>query len=128
MKFSNEIPPIYEKILRYIPAVDWDGGVIICYGDTIHCKFDIPADKVAHESVHVKQQEKDKDAWWDRYLTDLEFRKSQELEAYKFEADFIRRTVKDRNLRFKLIHDIAKDFSSPLYGSIISFNEALSVV
>lgn len=106
MIFSKQIPPVYEKCHEQF-GVNWSKGVIITYGDTIYCKYDLTPDKIAHESVHVKQQSKmDKDVWWDRYFSDSKFRLQQELEAYRAEANFIRRTVGDRNDRARLFRDI----------------------
>lgn len=127
LQTSKETPPIYNEIRKYL-KVNWDNGVIICYGDTAYCKYDIPPDKLAHESVHVEQQKDDPDKWWNRYLKDVEFRKEQELEAYRFEADFIKRYVKDRNARWILLNDIAKDMSSSMYGGIWTFEEAQKLI
>ena len=128
MKLSKEKPPIYQKCVDKF-GIDWEKGIIFTYGDTIHCKYDLTPDKIVHEKTHIKQQEEyGRDKWWDRYFEDVEFRLSQEIEAYKNEANFIKKNIKDRNSQFKLIHGIAKDLSSSIYGNIITYSEALKLV
>lgn len=124
----NEKPPIYDKILEHFP-VDWEDGVIMTYGDKVYCKYGLTMAKIAHEMIHVKQQtEMDKDEWWDKYFTDPSFRLKQELEAYMTESQYIKSAVKDRNERWRMIRKNALDLSSPMYGSIISFQEAYKLL
>ncbi len=92
MILSNEKPPVYERCHKVFGA-DWDKGITITYGDSVHCKFDISqvADLLVHERVHIRQQtEMGKDIWWERYFTDKEFRLSQEIEAYKAQIAWMR--------------------------------------
>jgi hypothetical protein len=122
-EFSTTKPPVYP-LLKEKFGIDWDNGIIITYGKTIHCKQPIPPEKMVHELVHVKQQTNPEE-WWNRYLLDKDFRLSQELEAYKKEAQFIKDNIKDRNGRYMYIHQMAKDLSSHIYGNVISFNDAM---
>jgi hypothetical protein len=124
-KTSTGQPDIYPLLNKKF-GVEWDNGVIITYGDTVHCKYHIPADKIIHENVHVKQQtDYGVKAWWDRYFIEEKFRLSQELEAYKAEAKFIKNNIKDRNGRYMFIHQMAKELSSSMYGNIITLDQAL---
>lgn len=128
MKLSKEKPPIYQRCVDKF-GVDWEKGVIFTYEDTIHCKFDLGPDKIIHEKTHIDQQkEYGVEKWWDRYLEDEKFRLSQELEAYKNEANFIKNNIKDRNKRFMFLHLIARDLSSSMYGNIITYQEVFKIV
>jgi hypothetical protein len=128
MKLSHDIPAIYHKCHEKF-GVNWSKGVIITYGDTVYCKYDLGQDKIVHESTHIKQQEKiDKDEWWNKYLEDKDFRLSQEVEAYRNEAKFIRKSIKDRNSQARLLHQIYIDLSSSIYGNICTFNEAKNFI
>ncbi len=130
VKFSNEKPPIYERcVAAFGPMVDWDDGIIFTYGDTIHCKGDIPPDLVVHESVHIRQQTAmGADKWWDKYLVDAAFRLSQEVEAYKAQVKWIYANVKDRNESFRLRAKIYGFLSSSLYGNLVTSAEARALV
>lgn len=123
----NKKPPVYDRCAEQF-GVDWEDGVIFTYGDTIFCKNKVHPCKVAHEKVHIKQQGDDPDAWWDRYFEDPQFRLEQELEAYKAETRWMNQNMRDRNERFRAIRQNAKDISSSVYGSIISFDEALKIL
>ena len=128
MILSKEQPNIYP-LLHQAFGVEWENGIIITYGDTVHCKYDLTPDKIAHEQVHVDQQRaQGKLFWWSMYLFSSKFRLDQELEAYRAEAAFIKERVRDRNLRAKCITDICRDLSGPMYGNIITFDEAKKIL
>jgi hypothetical protein len=84
-----------------------------------------------HESIHSSQQEGNETIgklWWQKYLQDSEFRASQELEAYAAQYGFIKVQIKDRNRQDKHLRELAKMLSSKMYGSIISFSEAMKAI
>lgn len=121
-------PPIIYKRLRKEFHVSWEDGVIITYFPHIYWRGgdQLPQEKVAHEKVHLRQQEKlTPEVWWDRFFTDKEFRLQQEVEAYKSEIEYLRRMVPDRNKRFKMIQSIAKDLSGFIYGNMCTYQEAM---
>lgn len=123
MKFSTEKPPNWNEITKHFP-VEWD-GVIVTYGDTIHCNKEIGPQKEAHESIHISYQlEMGVEEWWKKYFEDPNFRLLQETVAYLNEAKWIQDNIKDKNARFKKLNQIATDLSSPMYGNIISKEEA----
>ncbi len=123
-KVSNQIPAVYQKC-HEVFGVEWDDGIVITYGDTVYSKFPISPDLKVHEVTHVIQQrEMGKDVWWKKYFEDVEFRLSQEKEAYINQSKWIKNNVKDRNERFRRLNKIANDLSSFVYGNIISKSEA----
>ena len=128
---SPEIPTIYHKLHDKF-GVEWEGdeNIIICNGDTIHCKAaPIPPEKLVHEIEHVKRQKiYGKDLWWDRYISDDSFRLGEELLAYRAEYAFIFKNIKDRELRFQLLWEMARSLSGKTYGSIIEFSEAQKLI
>lgn len=126
MKIKNELPPNYDEIKKYFPSADFNKGTLFTYGDTCYCQSITP-DLVVHEETHVKQQ-LDPKAWWDRYFTDIQFRLSQEVEAYRNQWQWIKKNIKDRNSRFRLLSRICMDLSGTLYGNIVSFDEAKRLI
>ncbi len=129
MKYSPRKPEIYEKIIKYLPHADWDKGIAICYGDTIYSKNPISPDIASHEEIHMyQQQELGPEEWWDKYLKDKAFRFSQELEAYQYQVKFIKLVIKDRNVKYKMIHRLAIDISSDMYDNMISYSQAMTLL
>jgi hypothetical protein len=127
-KISTDIPKIYARLNKEF-GVEWDKGVIITYGGIIHCKSGkISPDLLVHELVHVKQQEGwDADEYAEKYLTDKQFRYDMEIEAYKAQAEWLRRNVSDvRQLHRILVHIWTS--LSTMYGELISFEEAQEII
>src|SRR5690349_933124 len=120
MVVSSIKPDIYAILNRRF-GVEWDRGVIITYAPLVHCKDNLDKfpEKIIHESVHLEQQGKNPQAWWDRYLVDPYFRLEQEVDAYGAEVRWILKNVKDRNRRYRMINQCASDLSSNMYGYII---------
>jgi len=124
MKFSTNKPPCYDRLASVFP-IDWDSGIAITYKDTIYSKHPLPLHKIVHEQVHLEQQKGVVDeSFVDKYITDPAFRLEMELQAYRTERDWIKINVKDRNLKVKMIDQIYKDLSLPIYGDIIKYSDA----
>lgn len=127
MKIEHIKPPNWDKIVERFP-VKWNKGVIVTYGDKIYCDSDIGTQKEVHECVHIGQQKRvGVDKWWEKYLADPSFVFSQELEAYTAEVKWIRKQTKDKNQRFKAIRQVCLDFSSPMYGNVIDYENATKI-
>lgn len=135
MKIVNYEPPqwIYEECREKFGA-DFYRGTIFTYGSNIHVAGGaISDDLLVHESTHIRQQAifpGGPDAWWKRYLSDSEFRISQELEAYKAQFEFVCKAyrIKGRQGRFNAAKPFAELLSSPLYGKGIGIYEALRLI
>jgi hypothetical protein len=128
VKFSKQKPPVYERCEEMF-GVKWKKGIIMTYGNTIHCKYRLKEPKITHESIHVRQQlETGVEEWWDRYFEDEQFRLDQEVEAYKAEIKWIRHNVKGMDLKSRMIEKIVDDISSEIYGSIVTKKEALELL
>lgn len=128
----NERPPIYEAViaagLRFNPR-----SVLFAYDGKIWNPGgqEVPTDVIAHEGVHLAQQKAYPggcDAWWGRYLTDAYFRIEQEAEAYATQYAFICGYVKDRNQRSRVLQDLARFLSGPMYGNTVSHSAAVKLI
>lgn len=130
MKIVKAYPPNFTDILTAIPAVKLKRNIIFTYGDTIYnpAGNKLPADLIAHEEVHQRQQERiGIEEWWRNYLTRDTFRVVEELEAYKVQAVVIQQQ-NGRDMRRKKLKAIIKDFSGSMYGGIISPDEAKELI
>jgi len=128
MNISKEYPPNIKKIRDAFPI---DVNTVFTYGDTLYAPlvtFRIPPDLIEHETVHKIQQGDDPELWWDRYIFDPEYRYVQELQAYRSQYKFYCGKVKDRNARTRFLVRLAHDFSSPLYGNIVKFFDAVALI
>lgn len=132
MKIINEKPPIYDMIVQ--SGMTPSPHTIYAYGDAIYNPggFDLETKEnehyIVHESVHCRQQGDNPDYWWSRYLDDHFFRIQMEIEAYAEQYDFICKTNKDRNQRFKILHNMARILASPIYGNVIGQQSALQLI
>ena len=128
MKVIYEYPPVYDDIIRagLKPGKD----TVFAYGDAIYNPNNVPItpDLEVHEAVHMRQQANDVADWWIKYLTDLQFRLEQEIEAYQAQYLFICKVVKDRNRQHKILSKIAEFLSGPLYGGIITHSDAMEII
>jgi hypothetical protein len=128
MKFSYKCPPIYKRLHDDF-GVEWKDGLVITYGDTVHCIRPLTPDLVAHEQIHIDQQLAfGVEAWWDKYISDAKFRFDQEVKAYKNQAFFINVHVIDHNQRFSIKHRLAMDLSGPMYGMLCTYTEAMKLL
>ena len=111
-----------------------DKTTVFTYGDTIYNPSggELSRDVVVHESVHEQQQlmlkrwwRSGARAWWNLYIKDPEFRLAQELQAYQTQYFFLLQGGMNRDRLAKRISDMAYSLSSPMYGNIISYADAV---
>lgn len=121
-------PNIYD-VLHNKFGVEWDNGIIITVYPYVYCKFELPPDKIVHESIHLRQQKAmTPQIWWQKFLDDPSFRLEQEVEAHRREAQFIRKNIKDRNAAFHYVREIAQNLSSKIYGELVTYSEAMALL
>jgi hypothetical protein len=135
MKVINEKPPIWADIKK---AFDFDERTtIFTYKDAIWnpAGFHVTDDLQVHETVHQFQQAAMKKwyangsiLWWNRYLRDKEFRLEQELQAYRAQYQFVRTRVKNREELVRHLSNMAYALSSPMYGNVIGYAEAIKSI
>lgn len=128
MKISKENPPNWKEIQQFLYP-DTGSNAIFCYGDTV---YNVPTDTLrddlmVHEQVHSVQQGIDPKGWWDKYLTDSQFRLGQELEAYGSQYAFLK-TIVPKNNHWRVLYDLARDLSLPIYGLNIIHADAESKI
>lgn len=106
--FSKSVP-----VFTYCPHI---------YVPTGHV---LPAEYLVHEKIHLKQQEKmTPDAWWNKWLTDTNFRILEEVEAYAHQLHYFRGAPS--RWFTKMRSQLAVHLASPSYGSCIEFGVAES--
>ena len=128
MKIIADYPPNFKAIeKRFGPLSD---SVIFTYGGNIYVPAggEIASHLMVHEEIHSKQQGDNPKSWWKRYLKDEKFRLEQEVEAYRAQFSFFKRTIKDRNRQTRFLYKIAADLSGTMYGSIVTHREAMSLI
>lgn len=131
MKISMQKPPIYERLEEAFGKGLWERGVLITYGDTVHCaKGSMSADLQEHEQVHIDRQAAYPGghvAWWERYLIDPKFRLEEELAAYRVQVAYINRYTPNKRKRQDKLHWIAKSMSES-YGDMITYGQARNLL
>lgn len=118
-------PPNFDAIQRKLRGA-WGKTTVFTYGHQIYVADGKPIPKsiVAHEVIHVRQQEiMGRDEWWERYLADPAFRFSQELEAHRMELS-VALTEGGRKHRRMVAALIAKRLSGPLYDNHCTLSHA----
>lgn len=127
MKIINEFPPNYHDIIEKI-NIPADMIVVFAYGPTLYnpSGAKIQDHIIVHEETHFRQQlnhSEGIDGWWREYLNDVSFRLSQELEAYAYQYDFVKKNYSSKQVR-KFLQEIASLLAGPLYGSMLSAGAA----
>lgn len=128
MKTVVAYPPNFEEIAERFPFAR-NPGVIFTYGETIFnpSNAQIGGALRAHEAVHAQRQGTEEagiQAWWRRYLDDPMFRLEEELLAHRTEYRASKTYVRDRNALAVELDSIARRLSGPLYGGLISYQQA----
>lgn len=131
MKIQHTYPPNIGRIR----AVMGDRFLVqhadayFCYGDVIYIPSGgkISASEIAHEHTHSIRQGEDPDAWWEQWLTNMEFRILEELIAHRVEY---RVAVKGANRaqRRAALSGIAARLSGPMYGRAMSIKTAKHLI
>lgn len=127
---KGERPPNFEKIRKVFPSAT-QRGVIFTFGHKIYVPSgeDIPESLIAHETIHAKRQgrfSRTIESWWDEYLSDKNFRFSEELLAHRKEFEWFKNSTRDERL-FALGY-ISRRLSSPLYGNMITYKKAKAMI
>lgn len=127
MKVVVARPPLFDLIsVRFNVA---GRAVFYAWGDTIYNPggVTIPPELMAHEAVHGRRQGSDVEGWWRRYIDDPKFRLAEEIPAHVEEYRLICQTGGRHERRAGLVN-VARRLSSPLYGRLISLDEAKRVI
>lgn len=128
MKIVKDYPPNIAAIRE---KFDLRGkNVVFTYGDKLYVPSGagIPDNLMKHEETHTKQQGKDVEGWWDRYLVDNQFRLEQEVEAYQAQYKYVVENGASRQVKRDFLQYIARDLSGPIYGHVVSFEQAKQLI
>lgn len=117
-----EYPPNIEDIKKVFPL---NKDVVFCYGNVIYnpSKLHLSDDLLVHEGTHAERMQLNPALWWKQYLEDPAFRLVEELLAYRRQWLYLNNRDRQR-----MGPVFARILSSPLYGGIISFKEALTKI
>lgn len=120
----GEYPPNYKAITDVFDIKDHP-GIVFTYGEKLYIPSGEKPDKhlLRHEETHERQHaEIGADSWWERYLVDPGFRFEQELEAYRNQYRSMATLTLEQRIGY--LNHIASDLAGPMYGNILTFEEA----
>src|SRR3990167_1931247 len=122
IKFINEFPPFFQDIIK--AGMKPEPTTIYPFSNVIYnpSGLDIPQDVMIHEAVHIRQQGENPADWWQKYITDKDFRLNQELEANQEQYKFVCKVFKDRNKQARTLLAIARNMSGEVYNLNVSIN------
>ena len=127
VKILTERPPNWEAIADVF--MPWNiQNAVFTYGDTVYNPngYPLSEDLKAHEAVHVERQQMP-EAWWTLYLHDPVFRMREELMAYQAQYAYAVKNY-NRQRRKVLLNAIAKDLAGPMYGRLMTKDEAKDLI
>lgn len=124
----GKYPPNYDKIAKTFDIKD-KPGIVFTYGDKLFVPSGnrIDVHLLEHEEVHAKQQKQmGIEKWWERYLEDPGFRLQQEVDAYRIQY----KSMANLSVRERVgyLDHIANDLSGPMYGSLMTKEEARFII
>jgi hypothetical protein len=131
LEVVKEYPPNIDKIDAAL-HVRKQVGIIYAYGGKIYApdsSNDLSYDLHEHERVHFQQQERygGSEAWWDRYLSDVQFRLDQEVEAYRAQLAYVDAHF-GRTSRRHARDYICSTLASAMYGNLVSKKQAAALL
>lgn len=126
----GQYPPNYKAIAEVFNIENYD-GIVFTYGDDLYVPGgkSVPLDRhlMIHEETHQHQQNSmGVENWWDKYLVDVSFRFGQELEAYRNQYKSM--NTLPLNVRLDYLDHLARDLSGPMYGNIMTKDEAKAYI
>lgn len=129
MRIERARPPNYDDIVAVFPFAKGK-PVYFTYGDTIFNPAGVTISRslMAHEEVHSARQQIDgPQQWWARYLLEPAFRLEEELAAHRCEYAVATQGA-GRGVRRSTLKLIAQRLAGPLYGKMISLDEAKRLI
>ena len=67
--------------------------------------------------------------WWEKYLTDDDFRLAQELDAYAVQYGYVKELPQvDAKKSAWFLDRCAETLSSPMYGNLLTFQKAKTAI
>lgn len=146
MKIIKAYPPNYVQIRTAFPQVVGRQGILYAWGDRIYnpSGVNLPWWLKEHEEVHGSRQshvfhpqntalgtEWENDAirtWWDKYITDPNFRLWEEILAHRAEWEVYSSLYVNRAQQKTYLASMAERLSGPLYNNMIGLAEAVKEI
>lgn len=127
MQVKKALPPNYEAIK--LAGFGGDEHAIYTYGDTCYTltEREIPEDILAHEEQHSKQQGNNPDAYIHQWLTDKDFRRESEVEAYAVQLNFLKKQ-QGAKIAYALLPEMAKNLASASYKLGLTYHQAETLI
>lgn len=120
-------PPMYDQI-----AAKFDLGprTIFTWHDKIYNPSGgrVSGDLMAHEIIHMVQQNGFPATWWRRYLDESEFRLDQEVQAYGRQYEYLCSQNSNRNFQFQVLMQLGLFLSGPMYGNLTTLENATQLI
>lgn len=118
-------PPNFADIVAVFPRARGE-HVIFSYAPFVYVPSgnELPMHLVKHEEIHVERQGKDPAGWWEKYLTDMQFRFDEELIAHRAEYKYLSDTLTGSRRREIALNTVSHRLASSLYGNMITIREA----
>lgn len=143
MRIIRDRPPLFDDIDRVFDVrgknviFAWGGSIFVPSGS-----LEIHPSLVCHERLHGDRQldycppgngfvldpERRIHLWWQRYLVDIEFRRTEEELAHLAEYRYLCEHAGGRNQRRRHLSIVASKLSSPLYGPMMNKATARKVL
>ena len=120
-------PDIFERCEKEFGVV-WE-NTIFANDPHIHTKHELTDDIIEHELIHIRQQRDSggKDKWWEVYFNDPNQRLIWEMEAYKYQYNFLKDKI-ERGKLASLAYFWALNLSGKAYGFLLNTDEALKQI
>ena len=129
-KIIRANPPLIALIEQTFPIKGRE--ILFAWGDTIYNPAGIdpiPEALIRHELVHMHRQGSYVTEWWQKYLTDPEFRLMEEIPAHVVEyGAWIATPGISRTQRRFVLRKVAERLSSQLYGGLVTFAHARDMI
>jgi hypothetical protein len=140
MQVVRDRPPLFDLIDKKFNVRG--KPVIFAWGATIFVpsgSLEVAPQLKAHEAVHggrqllmhadLKMSDEERiEAWWMRYIDDIEFRRKEETLAHIAEYRHLCEHAGGRNQRRRHMSIISSKLSNPLYGPLMNKAQAREVL
>lgn len=130
MRVIKAFPPNFSRIASTFP-VKGIPGILYAYGDKLYNPSGVSVSPwiEAHEAIHMSRQEaRGVEEWWGLYLIDPAFRLFEEVLSHKAEFHAYDNWMHNPKKLARYLDMIAKRLSSPLYGSLLSKDDAVKLI
>lgn len=121
-------PPNFKEIVEVFPQAA-KRTTLFAYDDTIYISSGSPAIPdflIAHETVHLERQQKiGVKEWWDKYLTEHDFRYYEELLAHRAEFQRMIKFSTSESWKKKVVIETAKRLTNSLYRFSVTLEQAI---